>query len=410
MKIKWKEKLVGDIVIDLFAGGGGFSTGFARAGFRIVLGLDNWKTVEETFKYNHPHAAIILNDVSNVRAKDLLKLVKIQEVDVLLGGPPCQGFSTAGKRALDDPRNALVKDFLRLAKETEPKFLVMENVEGFTSFAGGRLVDEVMEVMNSMGYKSWQRVLQAADYGVPQRRKRFFLVATRLPIDYSFPKPTHYNSGNNNIGSINILPWLTFWDAVSDLPLINAGESSCEYAMPPQNEYQIARRNGSNMLCEHIAPNHREKLIKLMSFVPPGKSAFDVWDEIPKDLRPTSGFANSYGRILADEPAPTITRNFTTPSSAQCVHPLVDRALSLREGARVQSFDDTFRFLGKFTDNRLLIGNAVPPLLAEAVGKSIKDALDRYEDYKLKTEEAVFRRQVTRMGKKQLPLFPLERG
>ncbi|MBA7483952.1 Modification methylase HaeIII [subsurface metagenome] len=396
--------------IDLFAGGGGLSVGFLKVGFEVVLGLDNWGPAKVTFESNHPGSTFLLKDASGVTGDEMRRAAGIAEVDVLLGGPPCQGFSTAGKRALDDPRNALVRQFLRLAEELQPKFVVMENVEGFVSFVGGRLVDEVVEVMTRMGYESWQRVLQAADYGIPQKRKRFFLVATRLPVDYSFPQPTHRGPNNANLVSTHLPPWLTFWDAVSDLPVIKAGESASEYASPPENDYQVARRNRSDVLYEHTTPHHTEKLIKLMSFVPPGKSAFDVWDEIPEELRPTSGFANSYGRIVANEPAPTITRNFTTPSSAQCIHPLVDRALSLREGARAQSFDDTFRFLASFTDNRLLIGNAVPPLLAKAVAESVKDALDEYEDSDLETKEAVFRRRSTELGEKQLPLFPVETG
>jgi len=396
--------------IDLFAGSGGLSAGFLKAGFDVVLGLDNWKPAKVTFERNHPGAIFLLKDASDVIGEEILKIANKAELDVLLGGPPCQGFSTAGKRVLDDPRNALVRQFIRLGVESQPKFVVMENVEGFVSFVGGRLIDEVVGILDNIGYKSWQRVLQAADYGVPQKRKRFFLVATRLPVDYSFPQPTHRGPNNANLVSTHLPPWLTFWDAVSDLPLIKAGENASEYASPPENDYQAARRNGSDVLYEHITPHHYDKIIKLMAFVPQGKSAFDVWDSIPEELRPTSGFANSYGRIAADEPAPTITRNFTTPSSAQCVHPLVDRALSLREGARAQSFDDTFRFYGSFTDNRLLIGNAVPPLLAKAVAESIKDALDQYEDSDLETKEAVFRRRSTELGEKQLPLFPVETG
>ncbi|MBA7587210.1 hypothetical protein ES708_29228 [subsurface metagenome] len=178
-------------VIDLFAGGGGLSVGFLKAGFEVVLGLDNWRPAKVTFEYNHPGSTFLLRDAHDITGDEILRAARVVEVDVLLGGPPCQGFSTAGKRALDDPRNALVRQFLRLVAELHPKFVVMENVEGFVSFVGGRLVDEVVEVMGSMGYKSWQRVLQAADYGVPQKRKRFFLVATPLPVDYSFPKPTH---------------------------------------------------------------------------------------------------------------------------------------------------------------------------------------------------------------------------
>lgn len=396
--------------IDLFAGSGGLSAGFVKAGFRVPLGLDYWKPAKATFEANHPESVFLLKDASEVNGDDLLTAAGVSEVDVLLGGPPCQGFSTAGKRALDDPRNSLVRTFLRLASELRPKFVLLENVEGFVSFVGGSLAEDVVEIMSRAGYRAWKRVLQAADYGVPQRRKRFFLVATRLPVEYRFPSPSHLNPGCTRQSSASLPAWLTFWDAVSDLPMIEAGGSSSAYASAPANDYQRARRTDSQILYNHAAPRHSEKMIRLMALVPPGKSAFDVWDEIPKELRPTSGFTNSYGRIVADEPAPTITRNFTTPSSAQCIHPYSNRALSLREGARAQSFDDSFGFAGSFTDNRLLIGNAVPPLLAMALARSIEDALEEYEVSDPEERETVLRRWNSRMGEAQLPLLPLETG
>ncbi len=396
--------------IDLFAGSGGLSAGFAKAGFRVALGLDDWRPAKATFEANHPASAFLLKDASEVNGEDLLTAAGISEVDVLLGGPPCQGFSTAGKRALDDPRNSLVRTFLSLASELRPKFVLLENVEGFVSFVGGALAEEVVEILSRAGYRAWQKVLQAADYGVPQRRKRFFLVATRLPVEYRFPKPSNLSPGNKRLASANHPSWLTFWDAVSDLPMIEAGGSSSAYSSAPANDYQRARRTDSRVLYNHAAPRHSDKMIRLMALIPPGKSAFDVWDEIPKELRPTSGFTNSYGRIVADQPAPTITRNFTTPSSAQCIHPHSNRALSLREGARAQSFDDSFRFVGSFTDNRLLIGNAVPPLLAMALAESIEYALEEYEVSDPEAREAVLRRWSAPMGEAQLPLLPLERG
>jgi len=354
--------------LDLFCGAGGLSYGFAMAGFRVVGGLDNWRPAVETFARNHPDASVKLADITQVSNDKLLEW--FGGVEVVVGGPPCQGFSTAGKRALEDPRNRLVKEFLRAVAVLRPVVFLMENVPGFTSFNKGRLAAELVEEFEKLGYKLTYGILDAVNYGIPQRRKRFFLFGS-LDKKPSLPSPTHADS-KGNLLSLTLKPPLTFWDAVSDLPLIGPGEKATEYATPPQNDYQrLMRRNNPSKLTLHEAPNHRPRMTELIKFIPPGKSVFDVIDKVPPHLRPTSGYPNSYKRIVLDEPSPTITRNFTTPSSANCIHPLVDRALTLREGARLQSFPDDYEFVGSFTDKRLLIGNAVPPLLSFSIAKEL---------------------------------------
>jgi DNA (cytosine-5)-methyltransferase 1 len=360
-------------VLDLFCGAGGLSWGFEKIGFEVCWGLDDWKPAVSTFKANHPKAKVYEVDITKVSNSQLKEWFK--DVHIIVGGPPCQGFSTAGKRALDDPRNKLVKEFLRVVKVLMPDAFVMENVEGFMNFNKGALVLELMEELEKFNYNLTYGVLDAVNYGVPQRRKRFFLIGIKCGKP-KLPEPSH--SGNDKNGNL-LLEWLkpplTFKDATSDLPLIEAGEKAEEYASPPKNEYQKRMRNGSSNLTLHEAPNHKIYMVELIKYIPQGKSAFEVMDEIPKELRPTSGYPNSYKRIKPDEPAPTITRNFTTPSSANCIHPFAHRALTLREGARIQSFPDSYEFVGSFTDKRLLIGNAVPLLLSLAVAKSIAKSL-----------------------------------
>lgn len=362
-------------VLDLFCGAGGLSWGFKQLGFKVFYGVDNWKPAVDTFKANYPGAKVYQVNITKVSNDQLKKWFK--GVSVVVGGPPCQGFSTAGKKVLDDPRNQLVKEFLRVIKVLLPEAFVFENVEGFVKFCKGSLLSELVEEFVKLGYDVAYGILNAVNYGVPQRRKRFFILGVRGRKP-SLPKPTHYFTNGNGKTSFalrELTPAPTFWDAVSDLPLIESGERAEDYATPPQNEYQAVMRKECVKLTLHEAPKHKPHLIELIKYIPQGKSAFEVINEIPEELRPSSGFFNSYKRLRPDEPAPTITRNFTTPSSANCIHPFANRALTLREGARLQSFPDSYQFVGSFTDKRLLIGNAVPPLLSLAIAKEVAKSL-----------------------------------
>ena len=360
-------------VLDLFCGSGGLSYGFSKVGFEVAYGLDNWKPAVETFSKNHPKSKCVKVDITKVSDEKLRKW--FLDVDVIVGGPPCQGFSTSGKRALDDPRNRLVREFLRAIKALKPKAFVMENVEGFVNFNKGKLVFELIDEFEKCGYQLSYGVLDSVNFGIPQKRKRFFVIGIE-GTKPSLPTPTHSSSVKNCTlpGSELKRPYI-FWDAVSDLPLVGSGEKAEEYASPPQNDYQKELRKKARRLTLHEAPNHRPQMVELIKYIPQGKSAFEVMDDIPPHLRPTSGYPNSYKRIKLDEPSPTVTRNFTTPSSANCIHPLVHRALTLREGARIQSFPDDYEFVGSFTDKRLLIGNAVPPLLSLAIAKELANKI-----------------------------------
>jgi len=357
--------------------------------------IDIWEIACKTFEHN-----LGLKPICEPIDDDLIRRVnKISgPFDIVVGGPPCQGFSSAGKRALDDDRNKLVLAFLRAIEITNPKVFVMENVTGFKTFQNGKIHEEVVNFAKRLGYQVRSAIVLASLSGVPQRRKRFLLVGSKVGT-FKFPGelelPDDENLFDSNEFSLERFfiqkpedgreEW-TFNDATSDLPALNAGEKLEKYESAPKNDLQKYFREGSEKPLDHFAVGHRDYFIELLSYIPQGKSALDpeVQKLIPKKLRPTSGFKNSYQRIIGDAPSPTITRNFTTPSSANCIHPNQDRALSIREGARCQSFPDWFFFLGTTDEKRLQIGNAVPPLLGKAIGESILNSINVSLNMKVK--------------------------
>ena len=357
--------------------------------------IDIWEIACKTFEHN-----LGLKPICEPIDDDLIRHQnKINgPFDIVVGGPPCQGFSSAGKRALDDDRNKLVLAFLRAIEITNPKVFVMENVTGFKTFQNGKIHKEVVNFAKRLGYQVRSAIVLASLSGVPQRRKRFLLVGSKVGT-FKFPGEIELPNDENLFDSNEFClerffiqkpedgkeKW-TFNDATSDLPSLKAGEKLEKYKSAPKNDLQKYFREGSEKPLDHFAVGHRDYFIELLSYIPQGKSALDpeVQKLIPKKLRPTSGFKNSYQRIIGDAPSPTITRNFTTPSSANCIHPSQDRALSIREGARCQSFPDWFYFLGTTDEKRLQIGNAVPPLLGKAIGESILNAINASMNIKVK--------------------------
>lgn len=376
--------------LDLFSGCGGLSLGLSMAkslngsNIETAVAIDNWKIACETFKEN-----MGVEPICGEINSELIEKVNNESgpFDIVVGGPPCQGFSTAGKRALDDERNKLVLEFLKAIEICNPKVFVMENVTGFKTFQGGHLYEEVINFARNLGYQVRSAIVLASLVGVPQRRKRFLLVGSKVGR-FRFPAEVasqqQYLDENFEYGDFfmqtpgdGIEKW-TFDDATSDLPSLKAGERKEEYVGIPKNDLQKYFRNGSDKPLDHFAVGHKPYFLEMLSYIPEGKSALDpeVQDTMPEHLRPKSGFKNSYQRIVGNAPSPTITRNFTTPSSANCIHPHQDRALSLREGARCQSFPDSYQFLGSTEEVRLQIGNAVPPLLGKAIGESILRAIE----------------------------------
>ncbi len=362
--------------LDLFSGCGGMTHGLHQvlegSGqiFKCIGAIDHWPPACQTFATNFGIKPV----VGTVSPETVARALGGRSVDLVVGGPPCQGFSTSGKRAVDDPRNKLAFTFIDIVTRLRPRAFIMENVSGFVTFQSGNLFQELVQRAVANGYQLSAGVLCASLHGVPQRRRRFFLVGAlapgfKLTGDPMSPVDEGLFESRPRL-DIDEYPdqdreQVSFDDATSDLPLIAAGSSA--YLCRPRNAFQrYCRAARSPVLTEHVAPRHSKDFVRMMSYVPQGRSAMDpeIASRIPASLRPTSGFPNSYARIKGAEPAPTITRNFTTPSSANCIHPRADRALSLREGARCQSFPDDFEFCGSGTDKRLMIGNAVPPLLA----------------------------------------------
>jgi len=298
--------------------------------------------------------------------------VHTNQINIVVGGPPCQAYSTIGKRLLDDPRGTLFQEYYRLLKELTPEFFLFENVAGLTSMNGGNLVKHIVELFKNLGYYTKYRILDAADFGVPQHRERVIIVGSIYDNNYEYPVSTHTN-GNNIQKDIfmecNALkPHLTLEDAISDLPLIRSGEASTEYASKPQNDYQLEMRaNYNGDLNDHDAPYHGDKLQNLMNMLGDGECAHDL----PEEYKPTSGYKNTYCKLWWKKPSTTITRNFGTPSSSRCIHPICNRGLTTREGARLQSFPDSFKFYGSRVSKNLQIGNAVPPKLSKALAESI---------------------------------------
>lgn len=357
----------GFTAVELFAGAGGLSIGLERAGIHIVIANEIMPDFAATLAANHPDTNVINEDIHKINFREELKKLGLESVDVLSGGPPCQGFSTIGAKNRQDPRNSLFYEYLRAVAETHPKYTIFENVSGFKRMYGGFAYETLIRELDELGYETKCQILNAADYGVPQVRYRTVVLGWKkgLPA-LDFPVPT------NGVKK-GLRPYLTLMDAISDLPKIGTGESSNQYATPPQNEYQRKIRGGQTELLEHNVANYGEKMQEILRTIPAGGSVSDL----PMRLRPKSAYCNTYARLLPNEPSPTITRNFGTPSSSRCVHPYQPRALSTREGARLQGFPDSYRFVGGKQSKNLQIGNAVPPILGEAIANVVVSALQK---------------------------------
>lgn len=363
-------------VIDLFAGVGGLSYGFANDDdFEILAANEILEPMAKAYSSNHPTVKMYNKDIKDFSLEDLSNDLGIKkgDIDIVVGGPPCQAYSTVGKRLIDDPRGKLFQEYYRILKELRPKIFVYENVKGLLSMQGGALIETIILLFESVGYHMQMRLLNAADYGTPQIRERVILVGTLDKRKFKYPKPTHYDPELGKPSDPTLKPYVTLGEAIGDLPSIKTGESATKYASEPQNGYQrLMRANAPEEIQEHDVAKNNSRLVAIMEALPDGGSPKDI----PEELRPNSGFANCYCRLWWNKPSTTITRNLGCPSSSRCIHPKDPRPLSTREGARLQGFPDDYIFYGKRGDKHLQIGNAVPTFLSIAIKNSVKSYLE----------------------------------
>lgn len=340
--------------IDLFGGAGGLTLGLTRAGWRQLLSVEHWSDAVDTHRLNFPEHAVIDTDIREVTARRLSSSLH-DRPDWIVGGPPCQGFSTVGKRKRDDERNFLMLEFRRLVEIVEPDGFLIENVLGLRDMSWQ---GEISALFEEMGYAVSFHVLRAADHGVPQLRRRVVFAGHREWGYFKGVQPTHSEAN-----------WVTVEDAIGDLPELEPGGMAADYDCEPFTGFQREARAGSKLLQGHQISRHPDYLVEAISHIPDGGNR----RSIPDHLQPSSGFHNTYSRLCSKAPAVAVTQNMGKPSGTRCIHPFQNRGLSAREGARLQTFPDRFHFTSGQTSQRLQIANAVPPVLARAIGGALAD-------------------------------------
>lgn len=375
--------------VDLFSGAGGLTLGLADAGFDVRLSSDWDAACEATHRRNLPHVPFVRTSVENLSGAEILERtgLKSGELDLLVGGPPCQGFSIIGQRQIWDPRNGLVRHFIRIAEELKPRCVLIENVPGLATLEQGAVLREIGRLFNDAGYGVECAELLAAQYGVPQMRWRMFFVAWRLDQGRrgGFPQPTHGSSGigdllpNRTISAAETAGFLTIGDAIGDLPPIDAGEHKDHYEAGPKTPYQVAMREEEpKVLANHYAARLASQNLARIRALKPGQD----WRDLPLALLPggmqralRKDHTRRYRRMRWDGVARSIITRFRDPKSGEYTHPEQHRTISIREAARIQSFPDWFVFEGSYTQQYDQVGNAVPPLLGRAVAVELAKLL-----------------------------------
>lgn len=381
--------------LDLFAGCGGLSLGLVRAGFDVVAAneIDQWAA--DTHRRNHPNIELIQSDIRDIQS-EYLKERFFGQVDLVAGGPPCQGFSVSGKRQYGHVKeqNSLVEEYMRVVAAIRPKVALLENVGGFRTGQikpGNPVMAYLSETFAELGYEMSTKLLQAADFGVPSFRSRLFVVASRIGMPENvFPMPTHSSESTGPL-----IRHVSLWDAIGDLPALNAREGHegpAEYSGEPFSEFQKIQRQNSNGVWNHVAMKHTPRLVERFSQLPQGGRGYDIGrvGEQSSSEQVTTYKTNNQ-RLVSSEPSLCITANF----QSTYVHPFQPRNLTAREAARLMSYPDTYVFMGKrtqmssgflkkygrenedFLSQYNQIGNSVPPLLGEAIGRTLIRLLEQ---------------------------------
>lgn len=346
--------------IDLFAGCGGLSKGFMDAGFNIIVGVDNDQAALNTFARNHNGAKALKADLSKQETFDeIIKIAGDRKIDVIIAGPPCQGFSLTGPRNFDDERNKLYLAVIEMVKQYRPKGFIIENVPGMATLYDGQIKDEILRRFNAMGYNIECQILCAADYGVPQIRKRLVFMGVRKDIGKPrFPQKI-FTPGN----------YRTCKEALSDLPSLenDLGQEELEYSIAPQTEYQKLMRGSSDVLWNHLGTNHTQMVKDTIALVPEGGN----YKDLPEGWGESRKFHVAWTRYDGNKPSKTIDTGHRNH-----FHYKYNRVPTVRESARLQSFPDDFVFTGTKTQQNRQVGNAVPPLLGQALGKALLQSIE----------------------------------
>lgn len=345
-------------MLDLFCGAGGLSWGMDKNPyFKTMVALDFDEHAANTFKKNMPYAEVVVGDITEAKIKErVVALSQKAGVNMIVGGPPCQGYSMKGKKlGLQDPRNFLFREYLDLVQRLQPDVFVIENVKGLLLSANGWFKDQIVSTIENLGYTVRFGILNAENFGVPQSRERAIFICSK--------------HGAIELPEATVKSKVTVRDAIEDLAYLesNEGDFQQEYITEPKSDYQIMMRAGSKKLYNHKASNHKQIAIDKLKMIPPEQGK----EFLPEELHGKQKFKTTWGRLKWDEVSPTIDTRFDASSNGTNNHPFLHRAITSREAARLQSFDDNFIFYGSKVHVRKQVGNAVPPLLAKAIADKI---------------------------------------
>lgn len=357
-------------VVSIFSGGGGLDLGFINAGFDILYAIDNEKNAVNTYKYNIGNH-IICEDINRINVNDLPKC------DIVIGGPPCQSFSLAGNRKTDDLRGKLVWRYIEIIRHLKPMAFVFENVTGLLSAKncdGEKIFPLLENQFREMGYTISSNVVNAVDFGIPQRRKRVIIVGLMGEKKFAFPNPTHGEL------SMDKTPYVSVFEALSDLPKATDENADLKYPELPLTEYQREMRYCNELVTEHFISKLSQLDKYIISHVQPGGNYMDIPTNVAsvriQRLQKTGGHTTCYGRLNPSEPSYTVNTYFNRPNVGCNIHYSDDRLITTREALRLQSFPDKYRIISTSKQGKnLIVGNAVPPKLAQIIATALKEQL-----------------------------------